>query len=64
MLSFLVSLLAQPTSTELRGAVITCLLDNRIELESFVGGGKLDQICTDFEVKHRKSAQMVGIAHS
>src|SRR5215831_8200549 len=27
-------------------------------------GGKLGQICTDFEVKHRKSARIIGIDHS
>src|SRR6266516_2757604 len=27
-------------------------------------GGKLGQICTDFEVKHRKSARNIGIDHS
>ena len=28
------------------------------------GGGKLGQICTNFEVKHRKSARIVRIDHS
>src|SRR5215831_17372555 len=31
---------------------------------SFFLSGKLGQICTDFEVKHRKSARIIGIDHS